>query len=173
VNQYLRSNQIAAIQAKHVNDLKFRNQLIRCNVDLGVIANFGQRIDSRLLSVPRYGFINFHPSLLPKDRGPTPLGHILLNGDTVSGATWHRVSARMDQGDILAQGRFAIDRRDTERDLDQKSVALAIKLLDPLLADIDAERVLVRPQDESQATCYPKLTASEKRRLSELGKYLS
>jgi methionyl-tRNA formyltransferase len=170
VNQYLHHNHVAALQAKQVNSRRFRNQVAKCKVDLGVVANFGQMIDGRLLSIPRYGFINCHPSLLPKYRGPSPLGHILLNEEKVSGVTWHRVSTRIDQGGILAQAQFEIDQRDTEADLDQKTTALAIRLLQPLLADIAAERAHVAPQDESQATYYPKLTVLEKKQLSAQGK---
>jgi len=170
VDQYVRHHKIAALQAKQVSSGKLRKQLADCGVDLGVVANFGQRIDSRLLSIPKFGFINYHPSLLPKYRGPSPLGHMLLNGEKISGVTWHRITTQMDQGDILAQDQFEIDRDDTEKDLDQKSTALAIQLLGPLLADIDAGRVHGRPQDESQATYYPKLTTLEKKQLSELGK---
>ncbi len=170
VEQYVRRNHLTALQAKHVSCAKFRKQLADCKADLGVVANFGQRIDHHLLSIPKYGFINYHPSLLPKYRGPAPLGHILLNQEKVSGVTWHRVTTQLDRGEILAQADFKIDFDDTEKELDQKSTALAIQLLDPLLADIDAGRVHAMPQDESQATYYSKLTASQKKQLVDLGK---
>lgn len=173
VNQYVRQNHIAVIQAEQVGCRKLKHQLSDFNIDLGVVANFGQRIDQELLSIPTYGFINCHPSLLPKYRGPTPLGHILLNKENRSGVTWHKVSDRMDQGDILAQAAFDIDPGDTVKDLNRKATALAIQLLDPLLAAIDAGQTITVPQDESQATYYPKLTASQKRELRESGKWSS
>ena len=170
VNQYVHRYHLVSLKADSVSSERLKKQLTDCKADLGVVANFGQRIDQQLMSIPKYGFINYHPSLLPKYRGPAPLGHILLNREKISGVTWHKVSTRMDQGDILAQAGFEIDPDDSETDLDRKSAALAIRLLEPLLTEIDAGRTQAVPQDESCATYYPKLTASQKKELAEMGK---
>jgi methionyl-tRNA formyltransferase len=158
------------MQARSVNSRSFRNIMLRCKPDLGIVANFGQILSLPLLSIPTHGFINFHPSLLPKYRGPTPLGHILLNAETVAGVTWHKMSPKLDQGAILAQRDFHIRPDDTIRDLDKKAVALAIEMLNPLLASIAQNKLTPIAQDESQASYYAKLTKQEKMRLAQMGK---
>ena len=162
VFQYLEYHQIPALPAKNVNSQTFLKKINGCEIDLCVVANFDQKLGRRLLSIPRYGCINYHPSLLPKYRGPHPFGHILLNEEKISGATWHFVSERIDAGDILAQRQFEIDNRDKEVDLDKKAVSVAIEMLGPLLRDIPSKRIGATPQDESQATYFPKLTKQQK-----------
>jgi len=70
---------------------------------------------------------------LPKYRGPNPLPEILMNGETYSGVTWHLVTEKIDQGDILAQDKFKLELKDTIEDLKNKSFSIAGKLLYRLL----------------------------------------
>ena len=168
--QYLAMHQIPALPGNDVRSSQYKKTLGRLAPDLGVVANFGHILDAELIAIPRWGLINFHPSLLPRYRGPTPLGHILLNRETVGGATWHRVVSDVDSGEILAQKSFPIDERDTVADLDRKSVAAGIDLLRPLLDRIARNRTNPVPQDETRATCYAKLTQTQKQQLAAMGK---
>lgn len=170
IADFLAEYNITTLQSPNVNAPEFLQTLTRLSPDLGIVANFGQILGDRLLSIPKYGFINFHPSLLPRYRGPSPLGHILLNNETTSGATWHRMTKKIDQGDILAQETFPIEPQSTMRDLGAKSLVLAIRMLNPLLKDIEEGKVRERPQNETDATYYPKLTKEEKKRLEEMEK---
>ena len=56
-------------------------------VELGVVVDYGKFIPSALYSLPRFGTINLHPSLLPKYRGAAPIRWTIINGDTVTGNT--------------------------------------------------------------------------------------
>jgi len=159
---FLKEYHITPLQSPDINSSKFLETLTGLNPDLCIVANFGQIIGDRLLSIPKYGFINYHPSLLPKYRGPSPLGHILLNNEKTSGATWHRMTKKIDDGDILAQESFSIKPHSMMKDLGEKSLSLAIKMLFPLLKDIEEGNVQPRPQNEADATYYPKLTKEEK-----------
>ena len=168
--RYLFAHQIPALPGTNVNKAQFINALTRMEPDLGVVANFGQILGADLISVPKHGLINFHPSLLPRYRGPTPLGHILLHQEKFSGATWHRVAPAVDSGEILAQKRFEISDQDTVADLDRKSNKLAINMLCPLIERIARQQITPAPQDEALASYFPKLTNQEKTRLANMGK---
>ena len=170
VYDFLREHEITALQSPDVNSPNFISMLGSLRPDLGIIANFGEILGGRLLGIPSYGFVNFHPSLLPRYRGPAPLARIFLNGDTISGATWHRVTESIDQGDILAQKTFPIGPNDTIAELKTNSVQLARRMLPPLLKDIEAGRAQAIPQNEAEATYHPKLTEAEKKRLERMGK---
>lgn len=167
---YLATHQIPALPGNDVRTRRYKETLSRLAPDLGVVANFGQILDSELIAIPRWGLVNFHPSLLPRYRGPTPLGHILLNRETIGGATWHRVVSDIDGGEILAQKKFPIDKRDTVADLDRKSVAAGIDMLRPLLDGIARNRLNPVQQDETKATYYAKLTRTQKQQLAAMGK---
>ncbi len=73
------------------------------NCDLAITASYGQIISEKILSFPKYGFINWHPSLLPKYRGATPMQTALLNGDSNTGLSWIEMTKKMDAGKILLQ----------------------------------------------------------------------
>ncbi len=72
-------------------------------LDLVVTASFGQLISQNLLDKPKYGFINWHPSLLPKYRGPTPMQSTIVNQDQKYGLSWITMTKAMDDGKILLQ----------------------------------------------------------------------
>lgn len=61
-----------------------------------------------LLSLPRYGVLNIHGSLLPDYRGIMPGFWVLANGEKFTGATIHRMSEGIDEGEILFQEKVDI-----------------------------------------------------------------
>lgn len=71
--------------------------------DLVVCFGFPWKIPAEALAVPRLGWINCHPSLLPKHRGPIPIAWAIRAGDEEIGITFHRMDAELDTGPILAQ----------------------------------------------------------------------
>lgn len=71
--------------------------------DAAVVCAYGQIIPKKILEITKYGFINIHPSLLPKYRGPSPIQTAILNGDRKTGVTIIKVDEKMDHGPILAQ----------------------------------------------------------------------
>ncbi|MBE2239055.1 MAG: hypothetical protein IAE81_14790 [Caldilineaceae bacterium] len=70
---------------------------------LGVVACFPRLVPESLLAVPRHGFLNVHPSLLPAYRGPAPLFWQFRAGEQRTGVTVHWVDAQFDTGAIAAQ----------------------------------------------------------------------
>ncbi|PZG28898.1 methionyl-tRNA formyltransferase [Spongiactinospora gelatinilytica] len=73
-------------------------------VDLLVVFGFNWRIPADVISAPRFGTLNIHPSLLPRYRGPSPIPWAIRNGDKELGVTIHRMTETMDGGPILTQG---------------------------------------------------------------------
>jgi methionyl-tRNA formyltransferase len=71
--------------------------------DLVVCMGFPWKVPPAALAVPRLGWINGHPSLLPRHRGPVPVAWTIRNGEDEFGVTFHRMDAELDTGPILAQ----------------------------------------------------------------------
>jgi methionyl-tRNA formyltransferase len=69
---------------------------------------FPWKIPADALAVPPHGWLNGHPSLLPRHRGPVPIAWAIRNGDTEVGVTFHRMDAELDTGPILAQAPFPL-----------------------------------------------------------------
>jgi methionyl-tRNA formyltransferase len=100
ISQWAVKNNIELWKPENINNEG--NELFN-QLDLVVTASFGQLISQELLSKPKYGFINWHPSLLPKYRGPTPMQSTILNQDESYGLSWITMTKAMDAGKILLQ----------------------------------------------------------------------
>jgi methionyl-tRNA formyltransferase len=76
--------------------------------DLVVCMGFPWRIPPDALAVPRLGWLNGHPSLLPLHRGPLPVAWAIREGDEEIGITFHFMDAELDTGPILSQRRIPL-----------------------------------------------------------------
>jgi methionyl-tRNA formyltransferase len=76
--------------------------------DLVVCMGFPWKVPADALAVPPLGWLNGHPSLRPRHRGPVPIAWAIRNGDTDVGITFHRMDAELDTGPILAQASFPL-----------------------------------------------------------------
>jgi phosphoribosylglycinamide formyltransferase-1 len=91
-------------------------------IELIVTAGYLKKIGPAVLSEYKGRIINIHPSLLPRHGGPGMYGRfvheaVLANGDTVSGATVHEVTANYDEGQVIAQRQVPVLPGDTPDDL--------------------------------------------------------
>tara|TARA_B100001029_G_scaffold179827_2_gene191390 strand:+ start:4729 stop:5748 length:1020 start_codon:yes stop_codon:yes gene_type:complete len=77
------------------------------NPDIIIVASYGRMIPSEIISFPKYGSLNLHPSLLPKYRGPSPVHAAIKNGDDTFGVSIIKLSKDIDAGPIVAQKEYA------------------------------------------------------------------
>jgi methionyl-tRNA formyltransferase len=96
-----------------------------------VLVAYGRLIPSELLD--RHLWLNVHPSLLPRWRGAAPVERALMAGDTETGVTIIRLVEELDAGPIAAQERFAIGPEDDAGALYDRSVPLAVELVEHVL----------------------------------------
>ena len=116
-----------------------------------------------LLSVATNGAFNLHGSLLPAYRGRAPLNWVLVNGETETGVTLHRMVNRADAGAIVAQQRVAIGPDDTALELHHKLCAAAQTLLRDTLPTLLNGSFSEIAQDESKASCFGRRTPEDGR----------
>ncbi|QHF44987.1 bifunctional UDP-glucuronic acid oxidase/UDP-4-amino-4-deoxy-L-arabinose formyltransferase [Pseudomonas sp. S35] len=114
-----------------------------------------------LLAIASKGAFNLHGSLLPKYRGRAPANWVLVNGETETGVTLHRMVKRADAGAILAQQTVTIDRSDTGVSLHAKLRDAASNLLRDALPQLAQGKLTETAQDESQATYFGRRTAAD------------
>lgn len=120
--------------------------------DLAVVFAYGQYLPKSVFNLPVHGSINFHPSLLPKYRGASPIQSALLDGVVDCGLSVLQVSERMDAGDLLLQSPLQIKPGDNSETLHERFAGLAADLVPSLLKGLREGTLQVRPQDEAQAT---------------------
>ncbi len=106
--------------------------------DAVVVACWPHRLPGAVLGLPRWGWLNVHPSLLPHYRGPAPLFWQLRAGARHGGVTIHRMSERLDEGPILAQRAFPFPAGATGPALDALAARHAARALLDVLAALEA-----------------------------------
>lgn len=123
------------------------------NVDLGIMAYVLQFAPDTFVHIPRLGTIQYHPSLLPKYRGPSSINWPLIRGDRKTGLTIFRPNEGLDEGPIVLQKECEVGPDDTLGDvyfnhLFPTGVKAMLEAADLVYAGKHKEIA----QDESQAT---------------------
>lgn len=123
------------------------------NADIGIMAFVLQFAPQEFVNIPRLGTIQYHPSLLPKYRGPSSINWPIIRGDAKTGLTIFRPSDGLDEGPVVLQKETLVGPDDTlgtvyfDR-LFPMGVAAMLEAADLVFAGKHREVV----QDEAQAT---------------------
>ncbi len=89
------------------------NALRTLDVDIAVMAYVLQFAPQSFVNIPRHGTIQYHPSLLPKYRGPSSINWPVIKGDTQTGLTIFRPTDGLDEGPVILQKTVDIGPEDT------------------------------------------------------------
>ncbi len=144
---------LPVFQHRRMRNRSAVEQFSSLSADLCVMAYVTDIVPMEIIEAPELGTIQYHPSLLPKHRGPSSINWPIIYGERETGLTIFWPDAGLDTGPILLQRRVDIDPDDTLG-------SLYFNKLFPMGVEAMAEAVnLVRqgkapriPQDESQAT---------------------
>lgn len=123
------------------------------NADIGVLAYVLQFVPQDFANIPKHGMIQYHPSLLPRYRGPSSINWPIILGDAVTGLTIFRPTDGLDEGPIVLQKETPVGPDETvtkvyfER-LFPMGVAALLEAADLIIGGKSQEIV----QDESRAT---------------------
>jgi len=161
VKQVAEAHGIPVLQPVKLAREPLESDLSRFDIDLGVVAAYGQILPDWLLALPPGGLINVHASLLPRYRGASPIHRAVMNGDPETGVTIMRVVKARDAGAKLAAVRVPIgpdDRTDAvERALAQAGARLLVETVDRLATGPISEEA----QNDAEATYAPRLKKEE------------
>ena len=87
--------------------------LVEAGADIGIMAFVLQFAPQEFVSIPKHGTIQYHPSLLPKFRGPSSINWPLIKGEAETGLTIFRPSDGLDEGAVILQKRTPVSEDDT------------------------------------------------------------
>ncbi len=104
---------VDVFQPRRMRSKKAVGEFKSLDVDLCVMAFVTDFVPSRILEAPRHGAIQYHPSLLPKHRGPSSINWPIIFGETETGLTIFWPDDGLDTGPILLQKRVPIGPDDT------------------------------------------------------------
>ena len=144
-------------QPKRVREPMFIDALRKLNPDVIVVAAYGQILPKEVLTLPKYGCINIHASLLPAYRGAAPINWAIIRGDKETGITIMQMDEGMDTGGVLMQESHPIDPRDTSGTLTETLSELGARLITKSLPLVESGILKPMVQYESKATLAPLL----------------
>ncbi|MEE3509634.1 bifunctional UDP-4-amino-4-deoxy-L-arabinose formyltransferase/UDP-glucuronic acid oxidase ArnA, partial [Pseudomonas sp. 10C3] len=136
-------------------------RISKLNVDYLFSFYYRHLLGEQLLACASKGAFNLHGSLLPHYRGRAPANWVLVNGETETGVTLHRMVKRADAGAILAQQRVAIERSDTALTLHTKLRDAAANLLRDALPLLAQGKLTETAQDDTQASYFGRRTPAD------------
>ena len=152
VKRLAESHGLYVVQIEKFKDAGNIEKLDELKPDAIVVASFGLLLPAEVLSIPKYGCINVHPSLLPRYRGASPIATAILRGDEITGVTIMLMDKGMDTGPILAQTEVPISDDDTSGSLGEKLAKFGSRLLVETLNLLIEGHIKATPQDETKAT---------------------
>jgi methionyl-tRNA formyltransferase len=150
-------------QPKRVREPEFIETLKALGPEAIVVAAYGQILPKEILTLPKYGCINIHASLLPRYRGAAPITWAIVRGETETGNTIMQMDEGMDTGAILLQERIPIGSNDTAGTLTEKLSQQGARLITTALPLIASGKLTPTTQDGSRATVAPLLKKEDGR----------
>jgi methionyl-tRNA formyltransferase len=144
---------VAVFQFPNLKGDEAKAAMKKLGADIGIMAFVLQFAPQDFVSIPKHGTIQYHPSLLPKYRGPSSINWPISRGETRTGLTIFRPTDGLDEGPVILQKETAISPDDTlgtvyfDR-LFPMGVQAMVEAADMVVAGKHREQV----QDESLAT---------------------
>ena len=152
----IKSKKLYDIKGSSINSKKFLEEIKRLEPDLIVVGSWGEKFLKPVLDlVP---CINFHPALLPKNRGANPYFWTIYLNQKITGLSVHYMSKKFDRGDIILQEAITIDKKETGKTLKDKTTKLAKYMIVQVLDLFDKRQIQPIVQDEKYATYEPQIS---------------
>ncbi len=146
------AHDIPVYQPERIRDAACVAYLRQQEADLIVVVAFGQILSGEILTMPRYGCVNVHASLLPKYRGAAPIQWAVINGESVTGVTTMRMDEGLDTGDIILTEELALAPDETGGSLFDRLSEVGAGLCARTLVAIEDGTATYTPQEEEKAT---------------------
>ena len=143
---FVYSRRLNYIEYNELDEPELIQKIQELDVDAAVVCSFNYKIPKVLLNATKDGFINVHPSMLPKYRGGNPYSRVIMNGETETGVTIHFMDEGFDTGDIIAQKAYHIHSKATMGTLFNELNVIGIELLLQVLQAYETQELPRIPQ---------------------------
>lgn len=164
IEEFALKENILVATPSDLNEENFLNQIKNLNADFALLSAYGKIIPLTLLQMFPKGFLNLHPSLLPKLRGATPLQTAILNNEQETGISLFLMDEKIDHGPIIAQRKVEVDISTVNfLELSQKLAEAGVNLIAENLEKYLKGEIIPIAQDDSQATFCYKITREDEK----------
>lgn len=151
---------LPVLQPEKVKTPEAVAQLAKWNPEVILVVAFGQILSKEILTLPKYGCINVHASLLPEYRGAAPIQWAVIDGKEKTGITIMRMDEGVDTGAMICSEEVTITAEETGGSLHDKLAAIGGPLLLRALEQIEEGTAEYTPQNH-EAHTYAKMLRKE------------
>lgn len=156
VKKFSMKHSLNILQPDNLRDPGFIKALTDLKPDLILVVAF-KILPEEVYTIPKYGSVNLHASLLPKFRGAAPINHAIINGETETGVTTFFLKKKVDTGNIILQKKINIEKDDDAGSLHDKLSELGAECVLETVRVIEAGNVIPQVQNDSDASPAPKI----------------
>ncbi|MDO5553867.1 MAG: methionyl-tRNA formyltransferase [Planctomycetia bacterium] len=131
--------------------------------DVIFVCDYGKILSAEVISMPRYGGLNLHGSLLPAWRGAAPINRALAAGDTRLGVSILHITPEVDAGPVVATVSYIPSMADTAVEVESRLSRLGAPLVLDSVRRLEGGTLSACGQDQSRVSRAPKLRKEEGR----------
>lgn len=157
VSKIALENNIKILKPENINSEDFNKTLSDLKPDFLIVVAYGKILSKKTLSIPKIMPMNIHGSLLPILRGASPVEHALLNGFEKTGTTLQKMDYKLDEGDIILQEEFEIQKNWQFYELYEEIKKSGVNLLKKFFSNADKYISNLKKQDDKKATYCSKI----------------
>jgi methionyl-tRNA formyltransferase len=161
VAEWAQSVGINVLSPENPNDGAFIEEIRALKPDIFVLSAYGYILSGELLSVPKLGGINIHPSLLPKYRGAAPIRRAIMAGEEKTGITVFYMDEKIDHGDMIFQKELKIEVDETYDSLYSRLSDLGAEIIIEVLESIKAGKLNRISQNHKESSYAHKIKKEE------------
>lgn len=152
---------IPFFRIEDINSEMIEKQILYLKPELIVVCHFQKILKKNIISIPTFGCINLHPSLLPEYRGMAPQHWPIINGDSETGITIHFINEGVDTGDIILQERIKISNDMYVIDLQKKMLEMYRNIMVCAINKISESKGVFIRQDIQEGSYFGRLKESQ------------
>ena len=157
VGSYAIKNNIELIELGSFDDDNIYKKIVSLDIDIFVVVAF-RILPEKYISIPRFGSINLHASLLPQYRGAAPIQWALMNGDKATGVSVFQIEKKVDTGKIICKKKVNINESDNFESLSNRLSNLGAEVILKALNNIEDGETNFLEQDNTLSTKAPKIS---------------
>lgn len=165
--KFAMEHEIPVITPQNLNDKDTQTEIIdlseKLNIVCHIVLAYGKIIPKKIYESPKYQSINFHASLLPNLRGPSPIESAILQQKQQTGWTLQKICQKCDAGDIIFQDPWDIEKYDTKDTLYEKFTSRLSYITTSWVIQYLTQQYSSTPQIESNATYCFKLSTDNRK----------
>jgi len=128
VKKFAVQHRIPVLQPEKLKSDDFLQRLKALQPDVQIVVAY-RMLPEQVWSLPRYGTINLHGSLLPQYRGAAPINWAIINGEQQTGVTTFLIDKEIDTGKIILQDTIPIGKHETAGELHDRMMMMGANLI--------------------------------------------